>query len=37
MNKVSRLSLLGLVVLVLAVSGGSQWWQGQQALQQRRG
>jgi hypothetical protein len=33
MNKVSRLSLLGLVVLVLAVSAGSQWWQGRQDRQ----
>lgn len=30
---VSRRSLLALVVLVLAVSGGSQWWQGRQDRQ----
>ena len=30
---VSRRSLFGLVVLVLAFSGGSQWWQGRQDRQ----
>lgn len=33
MNKVSRLSLLGLVVLVLAVTAGSEWWRGRQDRQ----
>lgn len=33
MNKPSRLSLLGLVVLVLAASAGSQWWAGRQERQ----
>ncbi len=33
MKNVSRRSLLALVVLVLAVSGGSQWWQGRQDRQ----
>jgi hypothetical protein len=33
MNTSSRLSVLGLVVLVLAVSAGSEWWRGRQDRQ----